>query len=75
MQPGQPIKGADGQMIPSGPDMTRVRQNFDQEAAAVLSTRLAVDRTKMENVADARPIRWVDRTYFSIVDSSYFFYE
>jgi hypothetical protein len=55
MQPGQPIKGADGQMIPSGPDMTRVRQNFDQEAAAVLSARLAVDRTKMENVADARP--------------------
>jgi protein transport protein SEC23 len=60
MQPGQPIKGADGQMIPSGPDMTPVRQSFDQEAAAVLSARLAVDRTEMEDVADV--LRWVDRS-------------
>lgn len=59
-QPGQPIKGADGQMIPSGPDMTPVRQSFDQEAAAVLFSRLAVDRTEMEDVADV--LRWVDRS-------------
>ena len=40
---------------PSRAPMARVRQSFDQEAATVLSARLAVDRTEMENVADARP--------------------
>jgi hypothetical protein len=42
-------------------------------ASAVLSARLAVDRTEMENVADARPS--LGRPdLFSIVDSSYIFY-
>jgi hypothetical protein len=51
-------------------------------AAAILSARLAVDRTEMENVADARPslgrpdLQTVSLGLVSIVvvDSSYIFY-
>lgn len=37
-----------------------VRQSFDQEAAAVLSARMAVHQTETDEVADV--LRWVDRS-------------
>lgn len=37
-----------------------IKYSFDQEAAAVLSARLAVHRTDMEDVSDV--LRWVDRS-------------
>lgn len=41
-------------------DNTSIKCSFDQEAAAVLSARLAVHRTETEDVADV--LRWVDRS-------------
>jgi len=40
-------------------DHNPVKYSFDQEAAAVLTARLAVHRTESEDVADV--LRWVDR--------------
>jgi protein transport protein SEC23 len=37
-----------------------VRQSFDQEAAAVLTARLAVAQTEQDDIADV--LRWVDRS-------------
>lgn len=41
-------------------DINPIKFSFDQEAAAVLSARLAVYRTETEDVADV--LRWVDRS-------------
>ena len=49
-QPGQP----------TGPDIEPIKFGFDQEAAAVLSARLAVHRTETEDPGDV--LRWVDRS-------------
>lgn len=49
-----------GQNQPAGPDLTPIKYSFDQEAAAVLSARLAVFRTESEDPADV--MRWVDRS-------------
>jgi len=48
------------QAQPAGPDISPIKFSFDQEAAAVLSARLAVYRTENEDVADV--MRWVDRS-------------
>ena len=48
----------DGQ--PMGPDISPIKNSFDQEAAAVLSARLAVFRTETEDPSDV--MRWVDRS-------------
>eukprot|EP00979_Chaetoceros_neogracilis_P016485 scaffold8198_cov287-Chaetoceros_neogracile.AAC.8 len=45
---------------PVGPDISPIKFGFDQEAAAVLSARLAVYRTEEEDVTDV--MRWVDRS-------------
>lgn len=37
-----------------------VKNSFDQEAAAVLSARMAVQQTEMDDIADV--LRWVDRS-------------
>eukprot|EP00559_Dactyliosolen_fragilissimus_P000819 CAMPEP_0184868204 /NCGR_PEP_ID=MMETSP0580-20130426/29550_1 /TAXON_ID=1118495 /ORGANISM="Dactyliosolen fragilissimus" /LENGTH=731 /DNA_ID=CAMNT_0027368953 /DNA_START=440 /DNA_END=2635 /DNA_ORIENTATION=- len=42
------------------PDLTPIKMGFDQEAAAVLTARLAVHRTESEDPADV--LRWVDRS-------------
>jgi len=41
-------------------DIDPIKFSFDQEAAAVLSARLAVHRTETEDVSDV--LRWVDRS-------------
>lgn len=41
-------------------DISPIKYGFDQEAAAVLSARLAVHRTESEDVSDV--LRWVDRS-------------
>lgn len=46
-----------GQM---GPDISPIKFSFDQEAAAVLTARLAVYRTETEDVGDV--MRWIDRS-------------
>lgn len=53
-QPG--VNGYNGNMEQPSP----VKMSFDQEAAAVLLARVAVDRTGSEDVADV--LRWVDRS-------------
>jgi len=55
--------GGDGGTIPmpqKDPGLIAIRNSFDQEAAAVLSARLAVHRTESEDVSDV--LRWVDRS-------------
>uniref|UniRef100_A0A7S2JSI2 Protein transport protein SEC23 n=1 Tax=Leptocylindrus danicus TaxID=163516 RepID=A0A7S2JSI2_9STRA len=41
-------------------DVTPIRASFDQEAAAILTARLAVHRTETEDVGDV--LMWVDRS-------------
>jgi len=41
-------------------DISPIKQSFDQEAAAILTARLAVHRTESEDVADV--LMWVDRS-------------
>jgi protein transport protein SEC23 len=53
-QPG--VGGYNGNMEQPSP----VKMSFDQEAAAVLLARVAVNRTASEDVADV--LRWVDRS-------------
>jgi protein transport protein SEC23 len=53
-------QGQNGQHQPMGPDISPIKFGFDQEAAAVLSARLAVFRTESEDAADV--MRWVDRS-------------
>jgi len=53
-QPG--VNGYNGNMEQPSP----VKMSFDQEAAAVLLARVAVNRTGSEDVADV--LRWVDRS-------------
>ena len=55
-----PPGGQPGQVAPLAGDMGPVKMSFDQEAAAVLMARLAVERTETEDVADV--LRWVDRS-------------
>jgi len=43
-----------------GGDLTPIKMGFDQEAAAVLFARLAVQRTETEDSGDV--MRWVDRS-------------
>lgn len=43
-----------------GPDISPIKFGFDQEAAAVLTARLAVHRTETEDPSDV--MRWVDRS-------------
>uniref|UniRef100_A0A7S3VAU6 Protein transport protein SEC23 n=1 Tax=Chaetoceros debilis TaxID=122233 RepID=A0A7S3VAU6_9STRA len=43
-----------------GPDINPIKFSFDQEAAAVLTARLAVYRTETEDVGDV--MRWIDRS-------------
>jgi len=43
-----------------GPDISPIKFGFDQEAAAVLTARLAVYRTEEEDPGDV--MRWVDRS-------------
>jgi protein transport protein SEC23 len=43
-----------------GPDLSPIKFGFDQEAAAVLTARLAVHRTETEDPSDV--MRWVDRS-------------
>lgn len=52
--PGHAPQGA------AAPNDGPVKMSFDQEAAAVLTARLAVHRTESEDVADV--LRWVDRS-------------
>merc|ERR1712238_608049 len=49
-----------GPMPQKDPGLIAIRNSFDQEAAAVLSARLAVHRTESEDVSDV--LRWVDRS-------------
>lgn len=49
-----------GHAQPTGPDISPIKYSFDQEAAAVLSARLAVHRTETEDPGDV--MRWVDRS-------------
>merc|ERR1712238_243959 len=49
-----------GPMPQKDPGLIAIRDSFDQEAAAVLSARLAVHRTESEDVSDV--LRWVDRS-------------
>lgn len=51
---------SNGQPMPTGPDITPIKYSFDQEAAAVLTARLAVYRTEEEDVSDV--MRWLDRS-------------
>ncbi len=44
----------------NGPDESSIKFGFDQEAAAVLTARLAVHRTETEDPSDV--MRWVDRS-------------
>lgn len=44
----------------NGPDISPIKFGFDQEAAAVLTARLAVHRTETEDPGDV--MRWVDRS-------------
>jgi len=54
-----PQPGAGG--FKSGMDQPNpVKMSFDQEAAAVLLARVAVERTESEDIADV--LRWVDRS-------------
>ena len=41
-------------------DISPIKQSFDQEAAAILTARLAVERTESEDVGDV--LMWVDRS-------------
>ena len=41
-------------------DVSPIKQSFDQEAAAILTARLAVERTESEDVGDV--LMWVDRS-------------
>jgi protein transport protein SEC23 len=45
---------------PMGPDIGPIKFSFDQEAAAVLTARLAVYRSEGEDVSDV--MRWIDRS-------------
>lgn len=53
-----PAQQQQGQQM--GPDISPIKFSFDQEAAAVLTARLAVHRTENEDVSDV--MRWVDRS-------------
>ena len=55
---GKPQPGAGG--FAGGAPPNPVKQSFDQEAAAVLLARVAVERTDTEDIADV--LRWVDRS-------------
>ena len=58
--PEQPVPPPGGmQPMPNG-YMDPVKASFDQECAAVLMARLAVQRTETEDPADV--LRWVDRS-------------
>lgn len=52
----QPGEGGFNSVAPPNP----VKMSFDQEAAAVLLARVAVERTETEDIADV--LRWVDRS-------------
>mmetsp|Transcript_4402 Transcript_4402/g.8480 ORF Transcript_4402/g.8480 Transcript_4402/m.8480 type:complete len:822 (-) Transcript_4402:68-2533(-) len=56
--PQQQQQQTNGQ--PMGPDIGPIKFSFDQEAAAVLTARLAVYRSEGEDVADV--MRWIDRS-------------
>ena len=64
-QPGPPPPQQNGygqpsQQQPMGPDISPIKFGFDQEAAAVLTARLAVFRSEEEDVNDV--MRWLDRS-------------
>ena len=55
-----PAPPKDGQPNNFGMQNSPVKNSFDQEAAAVLSARMAVHQTTTDEVADV--LRWVDRS-------------
>jgi len=55
-----PPPGASGGFNPNMEQPSPVKMSFDQEAAAVLLARVAVERTETEDVADV--LRWIDRS-------------
>lgn len=58
-KPAPPQPGAGGYNA-GGEQPSPVKMSFDQEAAAVLLARVAVERTETEDVADV--LRWADRS-------------
>ena len=58
--PDQQQPQQNGHGHPVGPDISPIKFGFDQEAAAVLTARLAVHRTETEDPGDV--MRWVDRS-------------
>ena len=59
-----PPKTTDGQPTNAGMAHSPVKMSFDQEAAAVLSARMAVFQTETDDVADV--LRWVDRSLIRV---------
>lgn len=57
-KPAAPPRPGAGGFMPEQP--SPVKMSFDQEAAAVLLARVAVERTGSEDIADV--LRWVDRS-------------
>lgn len=55
-----PPKVPDGQPSNAGMTHSPIKMSFDQEAAAVLSARMAVFQTETDEIGDV--LRWVDRT-------------
>jgi len=58
----QPVDG--GKDSTNGGDLAPIKLGFDQEAAAVLFARLAVQRTEQEDPGDI--MRWVDRSLIRV---------
>lgn len=61
-----PPAGAQGDAVAQHESMAEspVKMSFDQEAAAVLTARMAVYQTETDEVADV--LRWVDRTLIRV---------